>query len=112
VQPSLKTETVDQLLASARTEPQQLDIPEQERCAIVHDYLDRHYREVLDQPVPMLGGKSPRAAVKTVSGRIKVAGWLKMMENTTAKAADHNSALAVYDFGWLWNELGIDGLRR
>jgi hypothetical protein len=113
LQPSLKTETVDQMIASARTTaPRQLDIPEQERCAIVHDSLDRHYREVLDQPVPMLGGKSPRAAVKAESGRIKVAGWLKMMENTTAKAADRNSALATYSFDWLWTELGIDELRR
>jgi hypothetical protein len=112
-QPSLKTETVEQMMASARTTvPQQLDIPEDERSAIVHDYLDRHYREVLDQPIPMLGGKSPRALVRTDSGRIKVAGWLKMMENTTAKAADHNSALAIYDFGWLWTKLGIDELRR
>jgi hypothetical protein len=112
-QPSLKRETVDQMIASARTTaPQQLDIPEEERCAIVHDYLDRHYRDLLDQPVPMLGGKSPRAAVRTDSGRIKVAGWLKMMENSTAKAADHNGALAIYSFGWLWNELGIDELRR
>jgi hypothetical protein len=112
-QPTLKTETVDQMIASERaTAPQQLDIPEEERCAIVHDQLDRHYREVLGQPVPMLGGKSPRAAVRTASGRIKVAGWLKMMENSTAKSADHNSALAIYDFGWLWSELGIDELRR
>jgi hypothetical protein len=111
-QPSLKTETVEQLLASARAEPQQLDIPEAEHCAMVHNSLDQHYREVLDQPVPMLGGKSPRAAVRTKSGRVKVVGWLKMMENTTAKAADHNGALAIYDFGWLWTELGIDDLRR
>jgi hypothetical protein len=111
-QPSLKTETVDQMMASARAEPHQLDIPEEESCAIVHDYLDRHYRDLLDQPVPMLGGKSPRAAVRTDSGRRKVAGWLKMMENSTAKAADHNGALAIYDFGWLWTELGIDELRR
>jgi hypothetical protein len=112
-QPSLKTETIDQMMASARTTaPQQLDIPEEERCAIIHDCLDRHYRDVLDQPVPMLGGKSPRSAVRTDSGRIKVAGWLKMMENSTAKSADHNSALATYSFGWLWNELGIDELRR
>jgi hypothetical protein len=112
-QPSLKTETVDQMIASARTTtPQQLDIPEEENCAIVHDYLDRHYRDLLDQPVPMLGGKSPRAAVRTASGRIKVAGWLKMMENSTARSADHNGALAIYDLGWLWTELGIDELRR
>jgi hypothetical protein len=24
----------------------------------------------------------------------------------------HNGALAIYSFGWLWNELGIDDLRR
>jgi hypothetical protein len=112
-QPLLKTETVDQMIASPRTTARQpLDIPEEERYAIVHDYMDRHYREVLDQPVPVLGGKTPRAAVRTESGRIKVAGWLKMMENTTAKAADSNGALAIYDFGWLWGELGIDELRR
>ena len=111
--PLLKTETVDQMIASAHgTVPEQLDIPDEERCAIVHETLDRHYREVLDKPVPMLGGKSPRAAVRTDSGRSKVARWLKMMENTTAKAADHNNALAIYDFGWLWTELGIDELRR
>jgi hypothetical protein len=101
------------MLASAPAEaPPQLDIPEEEHCAIVHEHMDRHYREVLGQPVPMLGGKSPRAAVRTASGRIKVAGWLKMMENRTAKSADHNNALAIYDFGWLWNELGLDELRR
>jgi hypothetical protein len=110
--PSLTTETVDQLIASAHAEPQQPDIPEEENCAIIHDYLDRHYRDVLDQPVPMLGGKSPRTAVRTASGRNKVVGWLKLMENTTAKSAEHNSALATYNFDWLWTELGIDELRR
>jgi len=63
-QPSLKTETVEQMIASARTTaPQQLDIPEEESCAIVHDYLDRHYRDVLDQPVPCLEGsrRAPRS---------------------------------------------------
>jgi hypothetical protein len=54
---------------------------EEEQRAIVHDYLDRHYRDTLDQPVLSLGNKSPRAAVKTASGRAKVADWLKMMEN-------------------------------
>jgi hypothetical protein len=92
--------------------PQQLDIPEQERCVIIHGQLDRHYRDALDQPVDMLGGKSPRAAVRTANGRIKVADWLKMIENQTAKSADHDSAMANYSFGWLWTELGIDELRR
>jgi hypothetical protein len=28
------------------------------------------------------------------------------------RIADHNGALAIYDFGWRWNELGIDELKR
>jgi hypothetical protein len=43
--------------------------------------LDRHYRDLLDQPIPMLGNKSPRVAAKTASGRTKVVDWLKMVEN-------------------------------
>ena len=68
--------------------------------------LDRHYRDALDQPVRMLGGETPRAAVKTDSGRIKLVEWLKMMENRTARSADPNSPMANYSFGWLWTELG------
>jgi hypothetical protein len=112
-QPSVETESVEQMLASRDADiPQQLDIPEEERCAILHDHLDRHYRDALDQPIPMLGDKSPRAAVRTASGRIKVASWLKMIENRTAKSADHDGAMANYSFDWLWTELGIDKLRR
>jgi hypothetical protein len=67
---------------------------------------------VLDEPVAALRGETPRAAVKSESGRIRVAEWLKMMENQTAKAGDHNSAMASYSFSWLWTELGISELRR
>lgn len=112
-QPLIKTETVEQVIASRQDDmAQPLDISDQERCAIVHDQLDRHYRNALDQPVPMLGGKSPRAAVKTARGRVKVADWIKMIENRTAQSGDEDSAMASYSFRWLWTELGIDELRR
>jgi hypothetical protein len=112
-QPLVKTESVEQIMASRDVaEPQELVIPEEERCAIIHDQMDRHYRSVLDEPVPMLGGETPRAAVKTESGRVKVAEWVKMVENRTAKSGDHNSAMASYNFSWLWTELGISELRR
>ena len=111
-EPSVET-TVEQMLASRDADaPQQAELSEQEQCAIIHDRMDRHYRDVLDQPVPMLGDKSPRAAVKTASGRAKVVDWLKLMENQTARAAASNSAMASYSFDWLWTELGIDQLRR
>jgi hypothetical protein len=112
-QPSVETESVEQIMASRDVaEPQQLALPEEELCAIIHDQMDRHYRKVLDEPVPALGGETPRAAVKTQSGRARVAEWLKLMENQTAKSGDHNSAMASYSFSWLWTELGISDLRR
>lgn len=111
--PSIETETVEQMMASHNAaEPQEVDISEAEKCAIIHDQMDRHYRSVLDEPVPALGGLTPRAAVKTDDGRIKVVEWLKMMENETAKSGARNSAMASYNFGWLWTELGLAGLRR
>ena len=48
--------------------------------------MDRHHCDVLDQPVPVLGGETPRAAVKTDSGLIKVVEGLKI----TAKSADRD----------------------
>ena len=85
-QPLVVTETVEQILASRDADaPRPVDLSEQEQRAIIHETLDRHYRDTLDQPVPSLGNKSPRAAVKTASGRAKVADWLKMMENRTAR---------------------------
>jgi hypothetical protein len=111
-QPLIKTETVEQVIASRQADmAQPLDISEQERCAMVHDQLDQHYRNALDQPIPMLGGKSPRAAVKTALGRIKVADWLKMIENRTLQSSD-DVAMASYSFNWLWTELGINELKR
>ena len=110
-QPLVVTETVEQMLASRDADaPRPVDLSEEEQRAIVHDNLDRHYRDTLDQPVPLLGNKSPRAAVKTASGRAKVADWLKMMENRTARESD--GAMASYSFDWMWTELGIAELRR
>jgi hypothetical protein len=89
-----------------------LNLSEDERRAIIRDGLDRHYRDLLDQPIPALGNQSPRAAVKTSKGRDKVVDWLKTLENHTAKLAGHNDEMASYDFSWLWTELGVSELRR
>jgi hypothetical protein len=112
-QPSVEMESVEQIWHSrGAQEPQRGDLSEEERCAIIHQHMDRHYRDTLDEPIPALGNKSPRAAVKTASGRAKVADWLKMMENQTARAGKSNSAMASYSFDWMWTELGIAELRR
>lgn len=112
-QPLVEMRSIEQLMASQDVPlPSKLDMSVEERSAIIHDSLDRHYRDLLDQPMPMLGNKSPRAAVRTAKGRGKVVDWLKTLENHTAKLADRNGEIANYSFNWIWTELGVAELKR
>jgi hypothetical protein len=112
-QPLVELQSIEQLKAApGSTASPILDISEQERLAIIRDSLDRHYRNQLDQPIPALGNKSPRAVARTPKGRVKVADWLKTLENRSAGAKGSNDAIANYSFGWLWTELGVEELRR
>ena len=72
----------------------------------MHAALDQHYRQLLDQPIPMLGGKTPRQAARTKAGRVKVVAWLKYLENGAAQRAP-GDPMATYDLSWLWAELGL-----
>ena len=86
------------------------EIPPEIARQLMQDHMDKHYRETLDAPIPALGGKSPRQAVRTVAGRDKVIDWLKMLEN---RSAGHGEGpIAEYDFGWMWGELGLEEYRK
>ena len=113
VQPLVEIQTLEQCMATCDpAPPASLNLSEDERRTIIHNGLDRHYRDLLDQPIPVLGNKSPRDAVKTAKGRAKVVDWLKTLENHTAKFAGSNDEMATYNFNWLWTELGVNELRR
>ena len=77
----------------------------------MHDTLDRHYRDVISQPLPILGGKSPMQAVRSKTGRQQVAQWLKGMENSTARLTKRQG-IPPYDSSWMWEALKITDLRR
>ena len=96
--------------ANAGPKPSSGLAPAEER-AMIREMLERHYHAVLDEPVPMLGDVSPRKAAKTEKGREKLILWLKHIENANARQDPH-SPMAAYDFGWMWEELGIAHLRR
>ncbi len=74
--------------------------------------LDRQYRALLDEPVAMLGGVSPRAAARGAKGRRALAAWLKHLENRSGNAPDQDDPMATYDFTWLWRELKVAQLRK
>ncbi len=82
-------------------------VPPEEARRFVHAQHDRHYRNVLDNAVPMLGGRTPRDAAK-VRGKVRcqVVDWLKVLENFEHRRA-RLAGEEPYDMGWIWQELGI-----
>jgi hypothetical protein len=83
--------------------------PEELRAAL-HQMLDRQYSKTLGEPVPMLGGKTPRQAARSKKGRQAVANWLKTLELTSARLPA-DDPMRDYDYGWMWRELGVADLR-
>jgi len=68
----------------------------------VNAHLDSHYRQTLDEPIPMLEGYSPRECAADPRLQHLVITWLKHLENSDARSPNEN-----YDFGWIWQELGL-----
>jgi hypothetical protein len=69
-----------------------------------------HYRRTLDEPVPMLGNRTPRECARSKQGRKKLANWIKEIENGELRQAGA-TGVAPYDVSWLWRELGVDDER-
>lgn len=112
--PLIERQTLEQAMAERQASgsaPLSSGLPPGEERRLIHAQLDQHYRQQLDQPVPALGDISPRRAAKTAKGREKIASWLKLIENHTAKQ-DPNDPMRDYDFAWLWETLGVTDLRK
>lgn len=72
--------------------------------------LDAHYRRTLDEPVPMLGNRTPRDCAKTKAGRKKLVSWLKDLENGELQRASAQQ-MTPHDLSWMWVELGVESER-
>jgi hypothetical protein len=111
--PLTQIQTVEQARAASPKQHSLGDpVPPEVKTKLVHDMLDRQYLALIDQPAPMLGDVSPRAAARSASGRKGVAVWLKQAENNSRHVADGNDPMATYDFSWLWRELQVEDLRH
>lgn len=114
--PLTEIETVEQAMAARQegrtsSEPAP-DIPVEVATPLVHGMLDRQYRTLLNESVPMLGDKTPRQCARSKAGRDQLAVWLKHLENLSGRQLDPDDPMATYDFAWMWQELGIEELRR
>lgn len=105
--PLTAIQTFEQARAAHREtgSPPREEVPPDIAREVVHAQMDRHYRDSLDQPIPALKGKTPRQSVKTAAGRELVRAWLLLLETGTMRA--DAGAMAEYDFGWMWDELGL-----
>ena len=90
--------------------PDEPAIPPDEAVQVIHTYLDDHYRRTIDDPLPMLDGKSLRESAATREGRGRVIDWLKQLENIEHRRAAQQGH-QPYDTAWLWRELGIEAPR-
>jgi len=84
-------------------------IPPEVEAEILHQFMDQHYREWPDVPVPALGGKTPREAVAGKEGRANVADLIRDFEH--AEARQQRARGFSYDISWMWEELGLDPTR-
>lgn len=112
-EPTIEQQTPAELMAAPSEKKQALppDLSSAETRALVHLNLDRLYRQQLDEPIPMLGDVSPRTAIRSKQEREKVVSWIKTLENHMAHVPS-DDPMAGYEFGWLWEELGIADHRR
>jgi hypothetical protein len=113
--PLTSMQTPEQVMADLpgerSMEQAELPLSPSDTAAVIKQVLDRHYRETLKSPVPMLDGRTPKQAVRSKSGRQQVVEWLKYLENQSVHRAEA-SGEPSYDFTWMWEALGIAELRH
>ena len=80
-------------------------LPPELNEALVLDHLSKHYRDWVDQPVPALDGKTPRAAAKDPQARVKVEDLVRDLEGQYQHAL--KCGQPAYDPTWMWDELEI-----
>lgn len=78
---------------------------------VINNMMDQHYRQCLDESIPMLGNKTPRQCAKSKEGREKVIEWLKLLENNELRRAA-GEGQEPYDSSWMWDELKLTRYRN
>ena len=77
--------------------------PTPEEEALVRQYKESYYRKWMDEPVPMLGNKTPRQASRSRKGRAELDLLLRHIENGEASQPEGSR----FDVSMLRSELGL-----
>jgi hypothetical protein len=71
---------------------------------VLRQVKENHYRDWVDHPLPALGGKTPRAAVRSAKSRLAVDVLLRDLENHESRAPEGER----FDVGILRRQLGLE----
>ncbi len=100
------TESVrERLRAGDEVPPPDEEIPAEVLEDLTLCHQARHYRQWVDQPVPVLGGETPRAAASRPELRTRLVELIRGIEGLYQEALSHNQP--AYDPSWMWEELGL-----
>lgn len=80
-------------------------LPDAEMERLAHQVLDRHYRTWPDTALPALDGLTPREAAADPEMRPRV---IELLESLGAHPGGGALPGGTYDYGWLWEELGLE----
>lgn len=90
--------------ARRRNEAEDDGIPAAEKLRIIREFQEKHYRGWLDQKIPALSGKTPRAAAREPRGRKALDLLLREIEHGEARRPEAER----FDVGILRRELGLE----
>ena len=80
--------------------------PTEVEARLAAENYERHYRNWLDTPVPVLGGRTPRHAARLKTMRPRIVALLKDFESRAER--QRREGRPAYDFGWMWDALGLE----
>jgi hypothetical protein len=90
--------------SSATTAP---NLPPEALAEAVEKVLHRSYANWSDEPIQALGGKTPRQAMATATGRERVRGLLRSYEAGEKDQAAQQGRREI-SYAFLWETLGLD----
>ncbi len=80
------------------------EIPPEVEAELLSEFMQEHLMEWVDMPLPLLGGQTPRQAVRSQHGREQVLGMLRDQEHIFADRPGSDRV----DWAAPYRELGLD----
>ena len=72
----------------------------------IETFIKRHYAKRADEPVPVLGGQTPRQAIKSAAGLERVKGLLRSYQDGESQQAAQQGRREI-SYQFLWDEMEL-----